>query len=400
MTKTKIINLAAAALFATQASFASEVAFGGFISNGYIESSANNYLVDSEDGDFDFAEAGINATWSPLDRTTVRGQLFTFELGPYGNFDPIVDYLFVDYNVAPAFGLRLGRVKRSEGIYTDIQDIDVARTSILLPVGMYDARYRDFSASVDGASIYGNFQAGNHSFEYNAYHGGIDLAAESGVAAYALKKISGGGIQNPNLQSIDATTNSGVQLWWYTPVLGLRFGTSYSSYDEFTFDVRGTVPHPLYGDLPFQIETIAGADQTRFSAEYFIGDWTLVSEYNTMTVESDDRNTVAGTPEAWRSSASTGYSWYLSASRRFLDRFEAGMTYAEFYDNEKRKSSPSQYQKDTQFSLRYNATDNWSLKAEVHLMKGTNRLFNQLNQNAGTLDDAWTVFAAKSTFSF
>ncbi len=400
MTKNHILTFATAGLITANAAFASEVTFGGFFSNGYIKSSANNYLVDSKDGDFDFAEIGINATWSPIDRTTVRGQLFTFEVGPYGNFEPIVDYLFVDYSVNPAFGLRLGRVKRSEGIYTDIQDIDVARTSILLPTGMYDARYRDFSASVDGASVYGNLQAGDHSFEYTLYYGNIDLSKESGVAAYALGQITGGGIQSPSLDEITAHTNSGAQFWWYTPVSGLRMGASFSTYDEFTFDVSGILPHPLYGPLPLRIETIASADQYRFSAEYFLGDWTFVSEYNTITIESNERMTVAGTPEEWSRGESTGYSWYASASRRFLDRFEAGLTYAEFYNNKNRTTHPSDYQKDTQFSIRYNATDYWSLKAEFHMMDGTNRLFNQLGQNAGPLDSKWNMVATKSTFSF
>ncbi len=400
MTKNHILTLATAGLITANAAFASDVTFGGFFSNGYIKSSANNYLVDSKDGDFDFAEIGVNATWSPMDRTTVRGQLFTFEVGPYGNFEPIVDYLFVDYSANPAFGLRLGRVKRSVGIYTDIQDIDVARTSVLLPTGMYDARYRDFSASVDGASVYGNFQAGEHSFEYTLYYGGIDLAKDSGVAAYALGQIVGQGVQAPSLDNITAHTNSGAQLWWYTPISGLRLGAAFSIYDEFTFDVSGTMSHPVYGSLPLRIETIASADQNRFSAEYFLGDWTFVSEYNTMTIESVKHIAIPGTPGESIPGKTTALSWYASASRRFLDRFEAGLTYAEFYNDKTLKSNPSDYQKDTQFSLRYNATDYWSLKAEFHMMNGTNRLFNQLGQNAGPLDTKWNMVATKSTFSF
>lgn len=400
MKRQTVLTIATSAAISINAFASGDVSVNGFLSNGYLESSANNYLADTEDGTWDFAEIGINATWSPLDRTILRGQLFAFEIGPYGNFDPLVDYLFVDYNVTPAFGLRLGRVKRAEGIYTDIQDIDVARTTVLLPTGMYDARYRDFNASVDGASIYGNFQAGNHGFDYTIYHGNIDLAKDSGVAAYALGQIVGEGVQSASLDEITANTNSGAQLWWYTPLSGLRLGASYTHYDEFTFDVSGSMPHPLYGALPLRFETIANADQYRLSAEYFVGDWTLVSEYNTISIASDNRNTIAGASENWSSSASTGYSWYLSASRRFLDRFEAGMTYSEFYNNKNNKDLSSDFQKDTQFSLRYNATDFWTLKAEFHIMSGTNRLFNQLGQNQGPLDEKWNMIATKSTFSF
>ncbi|MDQ8187993.1 hypothetical protein [Pelagicoccus sp. SDUM812002] len=397
MTKKHIVTAALAALTAAQASFASEVTFGGFLSNGYIKSSANNYLVDSEEGDFDFAEVGINANWSPFDRATVRGQLFAFEVGNYGNFDPKIDYLFFDYNVVPSFGLRVGRVKRAEGIYTDIQDIDVARTSVLLPIGMYDPRYRDFTASVDGGSIYGNFQIGNHSFEYTAFHGDIDSNPNSGIAAYALTKI-GASLENATLTKFEAQTDTGAQLWWYTPISGLRFGAAHSSLDTFNIVVSAQIPYLGY---PIQSETLASSKNTTFSSEYFVGDWTFVAEYRETEIKSRNLTTIAGMTEGWGPEArSKGYSWYLSASRRFLEKFEAGATIAEWVENEETNSLPSEIQNDRQFSLRYNATDYWTLKAEFHLLEGTNRLFNQLGQNQGPLDSKWNMIATKSTFSF
>ena len=129
-----------------------DVSYGGFVSVGYIETSQYNYLVDSEGGSFQFAEVGLNASWSPLDRTKLNGQLFAFELGQYGNYDPIIDYLFVDYSVNQAFGIQAGRVKHPYGIYTEIQDIDVARASILLPGGFYE-RFSPGAAVIAGSVL-------------------------------------------------------------------------------------------------------------------------------------------------------------------------------------------------------------------------------------------------------
>lgn len=396
MNYTRITSIAAFALLANPLSQADDFSFSGFISNGYLQSSANNYLADTEDGTFEFVEAGINGTWTPLARTSVRGQLFAFELGPYGNFDPLVDYLFIEYAASPAFGVRVGRVKRPEGLYTDIQDIDVARTSVLLPIGMYDQRYRDFTAAVDGASIFGNFQAGNHGFEYTLYTGKVDFGIESGVGGYAHTLVARS-LQNVQVTKLESDTNSGAQLWWHTPLLGLRFGASYSVYDNIVLETYGTVP---VVNWPVTRRNLAEVAQTRFSAEYFVDQWTFAAEYNQMDTDSREQQTIAGNTAPWTTGSSTGYSWYASAARRFFERYEAGLTYAEFYNNEDRTSLPADYQKDLQFSLRFNATDYWTLKAEVHLMDGTNRLFNQLNQNPGAADTDWTLFAAKSTFTF
>lgn len=395
MTKKHILTLAVAGLTVLQAGMASEVTFGGFFSNGYMKSSANNYLTDSENGDFDFVEIGINANWSPLDRTNIRGQLFTFELGPYGNYDPIIDFLFVDYNVSPEFGIRLGRVKRAEGIYTDIQDVDVARTAIMLPVGMYDPRYRNFSAAVDGISLYGNIQAGNSSFDYTLYHGTLEFGTEGGVAGYSLTLVSEG-LENTKINKLESDTNSGLQIWWNTPLMGLRFGASHSIYRNIEVATEGTLPQIGW---PVLLEDKPEVEWTRLSAEYFVGDWTLISEYHIEKISATRRQTVAGMPGEWADSSQTGDSWYISASRKLLDRLQAGVTYSEYISDDRVDSVKNQIDS-LQLSLRYDATDNWSLKAEINSFDGLGRIFNQYGQNPEPTDTSWTLFAAKSTFSF
>ncbi|MDQ8203024.1 hypothetical protein [Pelagicoccus sp. SDUM812003] len=375
---------------------AGDFTYSGFISNGYLHSDENNYFVDSEDGSFEFVEAAVNATWTPIERTSVKGQLFAFELGEYGNYEPLIDYLFVDYNVNPALGLRVGRVKRSVGLYTDIQDIDIARTSVLLPVGMYDSRYRDFSASVDGVSLYGSLSTGAlSSVDYIAYHGAMDFGTEGGFAGAALTSLSRE-LNNTRLSEAEVDTNSGLQLWWNTPLSGLRLGANHNVYSGLAFKADALIPVVNY---PITIETQADISETRLSAEYYVGDWTLTTEYHIQDVEAESLRSIAGNPLPAELSESKANSWYVSGARRFLEKFEGAVTYAAYYDNTDQKDDPLKYQKDIQFSLRYDATDYWTLKAEVHFMDGMSRLFNQLGQNPNPVDD-WTLFAAKSTFTF
>lgn len=378
------------------------VTFGGFFSNGYLESSNYNYLADTEGGTFDFAEMGINATWSPIERTTVTGQLFAFELGDYGNYDPIIDYLFVDYYVNQYFGVRAGRVKKPNGIYNEIQDIDVARTAILLPMGMYDQRYRDFSASVDGLSLYGSLPFGNfQSIDYNIYHGGIDLSPDGGHGAALQTQVKRlPHIQDGLITDLSSDTNTGIQLWWNTPVSGLRLGGAYSYYDGVTIDLEAKVLS-RFGPLPYYSYSEMDLYTTKASAEYFYNQWTFTSEFESWKSETHIDSYVAGIQQPRRNTAKTSETYYVSASRRFLEKYHAGITYSNWKEDKTiSNSDPANVAKDWQFSFRYDATQYWTLKAEYHDVKGTNRLFDQNNQNPVIDEESWTLIALKSTFTF
>ena len=55
----------------------------GFASTGYLKSTANNFLVLSEEGSFEFNEAGLNVSTSLTDDIRVGMQLFAKDLGDY-----------------------------------------------------------------------------------------------------------------------------------------------------------------------------------------------------------------------------------------------------------------------------------------------------------------------------
>jgi len=48
----------------------------GTVSQGYIDSSGNNFIEDSADGTLDFREYGINASLMLGERVTLGGQMF------------------------------------------------------------------------------------------------------------------------------------------------------------------------------------------------------------------------------------------------------------------------------------------------------------------------------------
>ncbi|MBK1875618.1 hypothetical protein [Pelagicoccus mobilis] len=379
---------------------------GGFISTGYLESSHYNYLANTEEGTTDFVEAALNASWTPANRTTLNGQAFLFELGPYGNYEPFIDYLFVEYSYSKEFGIRAGRIKRELGLYTHIQDIDISRTSIILPHGVYDPRYRAFSASLDGAAIYGTFGLpGRQRLTYNLYGGHVNIDPEGGLAGFTLTATSRLTIDN-HIETIDSNTNFGAQFWYSPGIEGLRLGYGRSEYYDVDIVSHGTfpsnIPDPNLAGLEFiskAIDTSFALDQ--FSIEYYVGNWNFAAEYHSSTADITLEQSIGGISIPSRGRNPDFRAWYLQGSRRF-GPFEIGLTYAEEPNNWEPEFDTvnASHQKDRQISLRYDATDNWTLKLEAHSIRGTRRLFNQHGQNPVLGQDSWTLWAAKSTITF
>src|SRR5215510_6970108 len=129
----------------------------GFVSQGYIRTTDNNYLARSASshGSFEFTEMGINFT-QPLGEHLRAGiQLFARDLGPLGNYDIKADWFYLDYRWTDALGLRAGRIKIPFGLYNEVNDIDSARVPILLPQSLYPIVNRNLLLAQTGAELYG-----------------------------------------------------------------------------------------------------------------------------------------------------------------------------------------------------------------------------------------------------
>jgi hypothetical protein len=354
------------------------VQFHGFASQGYLKSSEYNYLGKTEDGSFEFTELGLNATYSPFARTRIAVQGFAFDVGNVGDLVPFLDYASIDYTFNDYVGVRAGRVRRPAGIYNHIQDVDLARTTILLPQGIYDARWRDFSTSIDGGVLYGNLSLGKAGdLSYEGYVGFMNISDEGGVARVVENGLPA--FPNTGLDGFNRSLMVGGQLWWNTPLSGLRAGLSLGQVFDFSYDfhVFGGAMSSAYQDIPYR----------QLSLEYLWNSWTFQTEYYSYTAG-------ASRPEAW----------YASAAYRFNKWFEAGAYYTEYFANARNRDAggaPTAWQKDAALSLRFDATDWWIIKLEGHYIHGTALLNDNANNPPASQNrDGWFMLAAKTTFSF
>ena len=358
----------------------------GFVSQGFLYSKTYNFLSDdTTGGSAKFFEAGLSTTFNPFPRTRVAAQAFAFDVGHAGEYRPILDFAHVEYTFDDALGLRVGRVRRSEGISNHIQDVDLARTWVLLPQSVYNARWRDSYASIDGVELFGNLplhSAG--SLSYELYSGRQRPKLNGGLA-----------LQKSNLPpyspltAINSPLLSGGQVWWNTPLAGLRLGVALNEDHNLTFvTLNGT-------------QTKGSPFTRRYSVEYLRGPWTFQTEYNAYNI--DYTISGPGRPNAYVFLRPSG--WYASAAYRFNPWVEAGSYYAEYYGDRRNRSGagmpfPSDAsQKDLTFSVRVDPTNWWILKIEGHRIRGTGQLLDTVS-NPVRHGDAWWMLAVKSTFTF
>jgi len=147
----------------------------GFLSQGYILTTNNNFFGSSErGGSLDFTEAGINASWTPLPRLQFAVQPLFRRAGAGHESDFELDFGLMDYALISTtdrrLGIRLGRIKNPLGLYNDTRDVAFTRPSILLPESIYLDNLREQSVSADGVHVYGELRSrwGDFSLEFGS----------------------------------------------------------------------------------------------------------------------------------------------------------------------------------------------------------------------------------------
>src|SRR4051812_31928647 len=70
----------------------------GFVSQGFLLTSANNYLANSSRGSFEFSEVGLNFPLPATERLRLGIQLFSRDLGPIGDYRATLDWYYLDYH--------------------------------------------------------------------------------------------------------------------------------------------------------------------------------------------------------------------------------------------------------------------------------------------------------------
>ncbi len=368
----------------------------GFISQGYLKSDNNNYLAETEEGTFEFNEMGLNfGTWVGTD-LRIGMQFFARDLGKEGNDKIVLDWAIADYRWKEWLGLRVGKMKLAAGVFNESRDMDMIRTSALLPQSLYPELYRDTFTSIKGIGAYGDISMNMMGiFSYNLQIGVLPIKTDGGFAkAFQANVLKGTGLHF----SVDTMEHDYYYTAigkWETPLSGLKIGGGY--YDLVNLNITGAVAE--MAGAPYLYEVTA-LDGYYWSLEYSWENLMLLYENTYMNIEGILFANTRKKPNS---------GWYLGGSYRFTELFELGLTYSEYYPDSDDKTGESliaanrpaflNWLKDSSVSLRFDINDFWILKLEYHYMDGFGA-FSTADNVEDELEENCNLYVLKVIFNF
>ncbi len=383
----------------------SDLTVSGSASIGYIDTSEFNYITDdSEEGTFQFSEMFLNVSKPINDEFHVGLGLSSNNLGSLGNHQTGLSWAVGDYHYKDYLGFRFGRMKSPLGLYNETREMDMFRTSVLLPSGVYHEGLRDLFSSIDGTGIYGNVRLKNlGSLDYQVCFGTNDVDSEYTTARLYQSRITNSSPAITDLEVhhfYDENRLFLVDLKWETPLYGIILG--YSHYDYGTFEARSTITMNLAGNISDMDAVIWGEDMFIgiYSARFSNGTFLLEGEYLEIEFDNIIQADLLGTGTM----VDLGKikveieGWYVNSTYRFTELFELGTYHTQYFPTKDQENTI--YMKDTCVSLRFDINMFLIFKLEYHDLKGTAYVLSSDNPGKVMGEDSWRMIAAKFNFSF
>jgi hypothetical protein len=282
-----------------------------------------------------------------------------------------VDWAFGDYRYRNWLGLRVGKFRRTFGLYSQSREIDAARTGVFLPLSVYNENNRVSQQTTKGIGVYGTLPG---AFEYQVQYGTLDSDFENSLLDF------------PGTTSAQVDDDSCLfYLVWNTPLDGLKVVGRYDYIDWSSISSQGTTT----------MESRFDVDSWLVGTEYTYEDVTVAAEYTQINLVIND-DQVDTTLEYY----------YGLVTYRFTDWLEMGTSYSISYGDKDDKDGDQYaeqgtpraqaWSKDLAVSARFDLNESWIIKLEGHWMNG---LYGVSNYGDDP-DENGFLGAAKVTFSF
>ncbi|MCG6967658.1 MAG: hypothetical protein LJE59_14235 [Chromatiaceae bacterium] len=372
--------------------FGTDLQVHGFASQGFVKTSDNSFFGDSESGSFDFTELGVNASYKATPSVLLSGQLLSRNAGDMYNGSLTVDYALVDWNLSNShersYGVLVGRIKNTLGLYNDTRDVAFTRPSIFLPQQVYFDSVRNLFLSADGMHLYGRFYSDLGQLAMNVGVGTNPV--DDNVEISYLGTDFGGRLDSQGAAFIARAEYETLDGRWR---LGLSAAKASLAFDAAPTDPIGS------GDIDF-VYWVA-------SAQYNAERWSLTAEYMQEPVEFQ----AFGPLVDGRDSTVLGY--YLQASYLVRSDVELIARYAEGYADKDDRDGTRQsamtgglvppyafYRKDWMLGLRWDVTPNFMLRAEYQWNDGTWTLSRRENPDPAATVKDWDMFSLLASYRF
>lgn len=361
----------------------------GFLSQGYVNTSDNNFFGDSKNGSWDLREIGVNLSYQARPSLLFSGQLLSRTAGEMYDGEVRLDYALVDITplMTPRgrLGLRIGRLKNPLGLYNDTRDMPFTRPSIFLPESIYFDKVRNMELSSDGVGLYGDWRNAAGDFSAQLHIGKLDL--DDNVEGAFLNTNGAGKLVTDKPWTI-------ARLMYESEDGALRLAYSYAMGDLVYRPGANDFLQRGYIDVDFWIASL----------QYNTEDWSLTAEW-------------AREPLKWRGFGpyypdrrAEGEGVYVQGQYRLTPDWQLLLRYDVHYADRNHRSGAALeaasgipahnfYAKDWTFGVRWDINSAFMLQAEYHRINGASWLSAQENKLLDT-EKNWDMFAVLASFRF
>lgn len=355
----------------------SGIQFHGFVTQGFLFSSDNNYLtMHSSTGSLQWTDGAISVADSLTDSLRVGIQLHMYQLGQLGGPNVQVDWASGDYKVNDHLGFRAGKVKTVMGLFNDSQDVDAVFLWILLPQGDYPIDNKSFFLAHFGGDVYGDLPLGQRAGKLG--YTGFVGESYSDLSGGFVKQAADGGLL---FTTAPAGKIYGGDVRWETPWRWLTVGSSVSIQS-----LDGSAPAGGVHVPP----TFMAVEYAQFQKGKFYFAW------ERMKFPLNPIVTIGAAsihvPEDQR-------SWFAMGSYRLTKKLQVGNYYSHYVNKALDTSLSANYSKDWVVSGRYDFDSYFYGKIEGHFLQGTGLGYYESTNPTGLKPNS-NMLAARIGFSF
>lgn len=381
-----------------------ETQIHGFVSQGYVNSSANRFMGDSRNGSLDFSEIGINLSQQLTPGITASGQVLLRRAGAMYDGSASLDYALLDFTLdadeSHRHGLLLGRFKNPLGFYNDTRDVAFTRPSVFMPQTIYFDKVRNFILSNDGA-LWSSEWFGEDDY-LNLQIGGGQSPIDVNVkyAYLGSNPLDGSELQG----DYDAKGLTLVGRVLYEMNGGQwRFALSGAN-GTMAMNNSGTLGNlGLYpGNGEVKIEYYIA------SMQYNADNWFVTAEFMREPVQWSGFN-----PQLFHNNRISAEGYYLQGDYRLTPEWQAFVRYevgfGNRFDKDGKQAAAASgghlkpynlFSKDWIVGARWDFARNWMLRSELQRKQGTFTLSDRENPNPGALQKDWNLFALLLSYRF